>query len=72
MNKKEALKKLKKFWEEHSGKDYLDSLISLKREMSPDHKSFKALEEEIEKIKLVHEEFVIWKDKKDKKKKVKK
>lgn len=67
MNKKDALKKLKKFWEEHSGKDYLESLISLKKEMPPSHESYKALEIEIDKIKSVHEEFVIWKNKKEKK-----
>lgn len=69
MNKREALKKLKKFWEDHSGKDYLDSLIQLKKDLSPSHESYKALELEIDKIKSVHGEFITWKNKKQKAKK---
>lgn len=66
MNKKEALKKLKKFWEEHS-QDYLNSLIQLKKEIPSDHESYVPLEKEIDKIKSVHGEFIIWKNKKEKK-----
>lgn len=66
MNKKEALKKLKKFWEEHS-QDYLESLFQLRKEIPTKHESYKAIEKEIEKIKSVHEEFIAWKNKKEKK-----
>lgn len=68
MNKREALKKLKKFWEDHS-QDYLDSLMQLKKEMTSSHPSYSAIEEEISKIKIVHSEFIIWKNKKQKSKK---
>ncbi len=62
MNKKEALAKLKKYWLENEGADYLESLISLRREMPKSHESIFALNEEIERIQIVYPQFMAWKD----------
>ncbi len=62
MNKKEALAKLKKYWLENEGADYLQSLILLRREIPKGHESTLALNEEIERIQIVYPQFAAWKD----------
>jgi hypothetical protein len=62
MNKREALSKLKKFWLENDGGDYLNSLLQLQKELPKDHKSLKSLVVEIEAIEGAHSDFLLWKE----------
>ncbi len=61
MTKRAALVKLKKFWTENGGSDYLQTLLQIKKELPKGHKSAKSLEEEIKAIEAVYPEFLLWK-----------
>lgn len=60
MSTKNALEKLKHYYLESQGKDYLDSLRSLRLEVARTHPSSKALDEEIKRCIEVYNEYRKW------------
>lgn len=57
---KNALDKLKHYYVESGGKDYLDSLRSLRLEVPRTNPSSKALDDEIKRCIEVYEEYKKW------------
>lgn len=62
MTKREALAKLKKFWTEHEGSDYLLGLLQIKKDLPKGHRSAKSLEEEIREVESAYPDFLLWKE----------
>ena len=60
MTKREALRKLKNYWVENSGSDYLNALHRLRNDIPTYHTSRPGLDAEIRQIEEVHPEFLEW------------
>ena len=60
MTPKEAIEKLKHYWVNSGGDDYLTKLVELRGEIPLTHKSSKALDDEISLIVSVHSKFKAW------------
>lgn len=60
MSPEDALTRLKKYWANHGGLDYLNELLILRREISMQHPSSRALDREIESCTKVHSKFILW------------
>ena len=57
---KTPLQKLKDYWLNNGGDDYLEKLLKLRNDIPSNHKSSAALDEELHTIRKVHKRFVAW------------
>lgn len=57
---KTALNKLKDYWMNHQGKDYLDALRDLRHDVPKTHPSSRSLDKEIEQCIEVYTQFKDW------------
>ena len=60
MTPKDAIEKLKHYWINSGGDDYLTKLVELRGEVPHAHKSSKALDDEISLVASVHSKFKAW------------
>lgn len=57
---REALARLKHYWLENDGANYLHHLQNLLKEYSPNHKYYKALAKEVRFVTQAQTEFIQW------------
>lgn len=57
---KTALQKLKHYWLNNSGTDYLEKLMELRKDIPTTHKSSSALDIELAAVSKAHKQFIVW------------